>query len=143
MGIWAEGEYLENRYYRAMIGDGFNTTGRKTNATEIDGNFVYSGTTWWDVSGNHGRGYSDLEDHDNFAMEIGISFTCGQQDGPVPFEQPRIEQNLVRLADGTRVTTPDAIFPGVTVDQYDIALWAVDAARKWHGWSFVSTTSGS
>ena len=136
VGIWAEGEYLENRYYRAMIGDGFNTTGRKTNATEIDGNFVYSGTTWWDVSGNHGRGYSDLEDHDNFAMEIGTSFTYGQQDGPGPFEQPRIEQNFVRLADGTRVTTPDAIFPGVTVDQYDIALWAVDEAWKWRGWSF-------
>jgi hypothetical protein len=40
------------------------------------------------------------------------------------------------LADGTRVTTPDAIFAGVTVDQYDIALWAVDAAWKWRGWSF-------
>ena len=66
-------------------------------------------------------------------MEIGTSFTYRQQDGPGPFEQPRIEQNFIQLADGTRVTTPDAIFPRVTVDQYDIALWAVDAAWKWRG----------
>ncbi len=136
VGVWAEGEYLENRYYRAMVGNGFNTTGLQPKPGQIDNNFVYSATTWWDVSGNHGRGYSDLEDHDNFALEIGTSFTYGEQDGPGPIDQARIEQNFIRLADGTRVTTPDAIFPGITVDQYDVALWAVDAAWKWRGWSF-------
>lgn len=135
VGVWAEGEYLDNRFYRVMVGDGFNTNGLQPVPAQIDTNFVYSGTTWWDIGGEYGRGYSDLEDHQVVATEIGTSFTYARQDGLGPVEQPRIEQNFVRLADGTRLTTPGALLPGVTVNEFDIMLFAVDWAWKYRGWS--------
>lgn len=103
VGVWAEGEYLEDRFYRIMVGDGFNTNGLQPVPGQIGTNFVYSGTTWWDIGGEYGRGYSDLENHQVLATEIGTSFTYARQDGPGPIEQPRIEQNFIRLADGTRL----------------------------------------
>ena len=136
VGVLAEGEYLEDRYYRVMVGDGFNTNGLQPVPGQIDINFVYSGTTWWDIVGEYGRGYSDLEDHQVVATKFGTSFTYARQDGRGPVEQPRIEQNFIRLADGTRLTTPGALLPGVVVNEYDIMLFAVDWAWKYRGWSF-------
>lgn len=136
VGVWAEGEYLDDRYYRIMVADGFNTTGLQPVPGQIDGNFVYSATTWWDIGGEYGRGYSDLEDHQCLATEVGTSFTYGRQDGLGPIDQPRIEQNFIRLADGTRINTPGALSPNVTVNEFDIMLFAVDWAWKYRGWSF-------
>ena len=82
VGVWAEGEYLPHRYYRMMIGDGFNTSGLQPVPAQIDNNFVYSATTWWDIGERYGRGYSDLEWHDQLGLEIGTSFTYGREVGP-------------------------------------------------------------
>jgi len=135
VGIWAQGEPLDRRYYRMMVGNGFNTTGLQPTAAQIDENFVYACSLWADLGENsYGRGYSDLEWHESVVAEVGTSFTFGREEGPGPVGQPRIEQNFIRLADGTRITTPGALAPGVTVNNFDIYLWAVDAAWKWRGW---------
>jgi hypothetical protein len=136
VGVWAEGEYLPHRYYRMMIGDGFNTSGLQPLPDQIDSNFVYSATTWWDIGERYGRGYSDLEWHDELGLEVGTSFTYGREDGPGPIGQPRSEQNFARLADGTRVTADGAVFPGVRINEFDITLFALDAAWKYRGFSF-------
>jgi hypothetical protein len=136
VGVWAQGEPWEGRYYRMMVGDGFNTNGLQPIVEAIDDNFVYACSLWADLGAeSYGRGYSDLEWHDRPVAEVGTSFTYAREEGPGPIGQPRIEQNFIRLADGTRVTTPGALAPGVTVNNFDIALWAVDAAWKWRGFS--------
>ena len=136
VGVWAQGEPWEGRFYRMMVGDGFNTNGLLPEPGAIDDNFVYSCSLWADLGqGKYGRGYSDLEWHERLVSEVGTSFTYGRQEGQGPLLQPRIEQNFIRLADGTRITTPGAVAPGVTVNNFDIYLWAVDAAFKWRGFS--------
>jgi len=123
VGVWAQGEPWEGRFYRMMVGDGFNTTGLEPDPTEIDDNFVYACSLWADIGpGRFGRGYSDLESHERFAAEVGTCFTYAGQEGLGPVFQPRIEQNFIRLADGTRITTPGALAPGVTVNNFDIYL---------------------
>lgn len=119
-----------------IIGDGFNTSGLQPVPAQIDTNFVYSATTWWDIGERYGRGYSDLEWHDQLGLEIGTSFTDGREDGPGPIGLPRSEQNFARLADGTRVTTTGAVFPNVRINEFDITLFALDAAWKYRGFSF-------
>jgi hypothetical protein len=136
VGVWAQGEPWEGRFYRMMVGDGFNTNGLQPVPDAIDDNFVYAASLWADLGSEiYGRGYSDLESHDTFVAEVGTSFTYGREEGRGPVLQPRIEQNFIRLADGTRITTPGALAPGVTVNSFDIYLWAVDAAWKWRGFS--------
>lgn len=131
VGVWAEGEPIETLFYRAMVGNGFNST--DLTQSELDNQFVYSMSVWKDV-GDFGRGYSDLEWHEAPAAQIGNSFTTASMrdnglGGPTP------EQNFVRLTDGTVLIQPGALAPGVTVDHFDIYLYAVDAAFKWRGFS--------
>jgi hypothetical protein len=135
-GIWVQGEPFDRRYYRMMLGDGFNTFGLQPVPEQIDDNFVYAVSLWADLGeGTYGRGYSDLEWHERLVAEVGTSFTFARQEGPGPTGEPRVEQNFIRLADGTNITTPGALAPGVVVNNFDIALWAVDAAWKWRGFS--------
>ncbi|MEX1041934.1 MAG: porin [Pirellulaceae bacterium] len=132
VGIWATGEPLENLFYRAMVGDGFRTN--DLTHDEIDSQFVYSGSIW-KVVGDYGEGYSDLEWHCDPAARFGQSFTFAGNDRLVPGRLPLAEGTLVRLSDGTRLTEHGALAPGVTVDQFDIQLYALDAALKWRGFS--------
>jgi hypothetical protein len=135
-GIWVQGEPFDRRYYRMMLGDGFNTFGLQPVPEQIDDNFVYAVSLWADLGeGTYGRGYSDLKWHERLVAEVGTSFTFARDEGPGPTGEPRIEQNFIRLADGTNINTPGALAPGVVVNNFDIALWAVDAAWKWRGFS--------
>jgi hypothetical protein len=52
--------------------------------------------------------------------------------------EARAEQNFVRLSDGTRVVTPGALAPGVTVIGGKLYLYAIDLAAKYRGFSFNS-----
>ncbi|MCK6555111.1 hypothetical protein L6Q96_11120 [Candidatus Binatia bacterium] len=131
IGIWALGEPIEDVYYRSMLSNGFNTT--DLTFEDIDRNFAWATSVWWDVFGNFGSGWSDLEGHASPGILTGTSFTMAEQDGPGPVGQPSIEQNFVRLSDGTRLTQTGALAPGITVDEFDIYLWAIDFAAKYKG----------
>jgi hypothetical protein len=48
---------------------------------------------------------------------------------------PLDETDFLRLTDGTRLTATGALAPLVTVSEYDVYLYGVDAAVKWRGWS--------
>ncbi len=133
-GLFAIGEPLEGAFYQVMIGDSFRND--NLGFPDIDSNLVYSGSTWFEPLGQYGRGYSDLEWHENLVARVGSSFTYSAQDGlRLPATRPIQEENFIRLSDGTELITPGALAPGVTVNQYDVYLWALDAAFKYRGFS--------
>jgi len=134
IGLWAKGQPLPGWYYHVLVGNGFSTSDLKPD--QIDNNFAYSGTTWWDL-GDYGDGYSDLESHETPASRLGTSFTFAKQQGKVN-GIPRGESNFLRLSDGTRVTAKGALGPGVTIDREKGYLWALDGALKWRGFSINS-----
>ncbi|MGI9326381.1 MAG: hypothetical protein ACR2PZ_14260, partial [Pseudomonadales bacterium] len=113
-GIWAQGKLSEKLYYRALIGDGFNTFTLR--ASELDTNFVYSGLVWWEPLDEFGVGFSDLQRHENLSLRFGQAFTYDRSEGD-PTGEPGPEQTLIRLSDGTRLVEPGALAPGVTVNQ--------------------------
>lgn len=133
LGIWLIGEPINSLYYRTMLANGFNTT--DLTVDDIDTNFTWASSVWWDVFDNWGGGWSDLEGHTSPAVQAGTSFTLGRQSGKDGQGQPRAEQNFVRLSDGTRLVATGALAPGVTVDEFDIYLYAVDLAAKYMGFS--------
>jgi hypothetical protein len=133
LGIWAIGEPLTGVYYRTMLANGFNTT--DLTSTDIDNNFAWASSAWWDAFDNFGSGWSDLEWHEQLAIQTGLSFTIASQEGKDADGQPDAEQNFARLSDGTRLVDTGALAPGVTVDEFDLYLFAVDLAAKYYGFS--------
>lgn len=131
LGVWAIGEPVENLFYRFMVGNGLFTTDLVP--SDIDTQFVYSGSMWADL-GDYGRGYADLEYHNELVMQVGQSFTAASM-GPDPDGDPFEEMVFARLSDGTRLTDAGALAPGVRVNHYDIYLYTVDAAFKLLGFS--------
>src|SRR5262245_5893967 len=129
-GIWASGEPVDGLFYRIMLCNGFNTLG--TNPSELDSRMTLSGTIWAEPLGDFGRGYSDFEWHEDPAVRLGASATYspiqGQQGNP---NQP--ENSDIRLTNGTLITEPGALAPGVTLNIYHVALWAIDLAVKYRG----------
>ncbi|MEX0700914.1 MAG: porin [Planctomycetales bacterium] len=132
LGIWATGEVAEGLHYRTMLANGFNTTDLEPD--EIDDEFAYSHMMWWDAVGDVGKGYADLEWHEDPALRIGSAYTFANQN-PDFDRSPTAEENFVRLSDGTRLVTTGALAPGLTVDDFDIHLLAAFFNGKYRGWS--------
>lgn len=133
IGIFSTGEPLDNWYYEVQIANGIATSDLEFG--EVDKNFAFSGTTFWDPWGNYGKGYVDLEWHENIAALVGTSFTYAGVQGRDVAGLPVQEFYALRLANGSRVIQEGLFAPGVSVSNLDFYLWAIDAAVKWRGFS--------
>jgi hypothetical protein len=131
-GIWISGEPIDGFYYRAMFSNGFNTLG--SSPQQLDSRMTFSASVWDEPLGDFGRGFSDFDRHDDPSLRLGASFTYspnqGQQGNP---DLP--ENSDIRLTDGTLLTQTGALAPGVTLNTYTVALWAIDLGWKWRGMS--------
>jgi hypothetical protein len=135
LGIWAIGEALPGVNYRAMVANGFKTTDLERE--DEDTQFTYAATVWGDVLGDYGSGRADLSHHEELAVRLGGSFTYSPIDDS-ELGDPIGEADAVRLSNGVKLSAPGALAAGVTVDQYDIFLYAVDLSMKYRGWSMNS-----
>ena len=127
------GKLGDDVFYHALIGNGFNSTDRGPN--DVDDRFVYSISSWWEPLGEVGKSHSDLKYHKHPVVRLGHSFTYASQ-GSRQDGTPHSEITFVRISDGTRLVTPEALAPGVSVNEYDIYLYSIDAAWKRCGFSF-------
>lgn len=133
VGIWALGEPIDKVFYRVMLANGFDTS--DLTFEEINQELAYSGSVWSEVIGEFGRGFSDLEWHEDLAVRLGNSFTFAPGSPADVFFDPVSEQDFVRLSDGTPLFETGALAPGATVEDFDIYLYAIDAALKYRGLS--------
>lgn len=135
LGIWAIGEAAPGFFYRTMLANGFNTTDLERE--EIDNQFTVANSFWGNILGDYGKGAADLEWHEDLAVRLGGSFTYSPI-SDADRGEPIGEADAVRLSDGTKISAEGALAPGITVDEYDIFLYAVDLAFKYRGWGFNS-----
>lgn len=131
-GIWLLGEPLPRLYYRTMVSNGFNTLNLRP--VQLNNNFCWSGSSWWEPWGNFGSGYADFEAHATPVVRLGTSYTVSHGQGSQSASDA-VENSSVRLSDGTLLTQTGAFAPGVTLTSYDISLAAIDLAFKYRGWS--------
>jgi hypothetical protein len=131
-GLWATGEPIDGLFYHAMIANGFNTL--NTKPSELDSNMAFSLSVWDEPWGEFGAGYGDFEWHEEPALRFGTSLTYspehGQQGDP---DAP--ENAEIRLTDGTVLTAPGALAPGVTLNVYYVGLETFDVSYKHRGFS--------
>ena len=124
LGVWAIGEPIENFHYRAMVANGLNTT--DLGASEVDSTFAYGASLWWEPLASFGKGYADLEQHEDLALRVGTSLTyAAEHNGQ---ESENREADAIRLSDGRRLTDLGA-------DTFDVEMATVDAAMKFQGLS--------
>ena len=129
-GVWITGQPFDGLHYHAMISNGFNTLNLLPN--RLNNRFCYSGSAWWEPWGEFGRGYSDLQNHDESVFRLGGSYTLALGRGNQS-DSDAVENSPIRLSDGTIITTEGALAPGVTVQTYDTSLAALDFAYKYRG----------
>jgi hypothetical protein len=99
---------------------------------------AFGGSLWWEPLGAFGPGPSDLEWHERPTLRIGSSLTLSREQLPGPnaiLTNP--ENTLFRLSDGTPLSTPNALAPGVLVTTTSAQLWSIDAALKFRGLSLA------
>ncbi len=140
IGLWAEGELAEGVYYRAMLANGFNTQDLRASSAphEIDSNFAYSATSYWDPFGDYGKGYADISGSSAPLVRIGHSFTYAPNEGQDGLAGTRAEESTFRLSDGSLLTAPGVLGAGATVQAFDVYLYSADIAFKYQGWSMNS-----
>ena len=130
-GVWITGEPVDGLHYHAMISNGFNTLNIRP--TEIGDHTCFSGSTWWEPWGEFGRGYCDIEHHEELVMRIGSSLTSSREEGSQTSDYP--ENTSIRLSDGTLITQQGALAPGLTVQAFSMTLAAFDVSFKRRGFS--------
>ncbi len=134
-GMWITGEPRDGLFYHAMVANGFNTLNLEPEA--LNNRFAWSGSAWWEPWGEYGRGYSDLQHHEEAAVRLGGCYTYALGGGSQSASDA-VENSPIRLSDGTIITTPGALAPGVTLLAYDISLASIDWAWKYRGLSLSS-----
>ena len=131
-GIWCTGEPRDGLHYHAMLSNGFNTLNQTPN--QFNQRVCGSGSAWWEPWGEFGPGYADIEDHEDWVVRAGTSYTFALGRGNQS-DSNAAENSSLRLSDGTVITQLGAFAPGVTLQQYDVSLAAIDFALKCRGFS--------
>jgi hypothetical protein len=131
-GIWATGEPIDGLFYHAMISNGFNTL--NTKPSELDSRMAFSLSVWDEPWGEFGAGYGDFDWHEEPALRFGTSLTYSPEHGQQG--DPNAPENAaIRLTDGTILTAPGALAPGVTLNIYYVGLETFDVSYKYRGFS--------
>ncbi len=133
VGVFGVGTLGESGHYELMVGNGYSSANIPNAAS--DDRLTFAATNYFDPLGDFGGQLVDFGHSDDaLRIRIGHSFVYSPQAGWVA-GVPLDEADFIRLADGTRLTQTGALAPGVTVSDFDVVLYSVDAAWKHHGWS--------
>jgi hypothetical protein len=130
--VFGVGRIGESGHYEVMVGNGYRAANLPP--AEMDNRFAFAATNYWDPLGDFGRQIVDYDCTCEPLVRLGHSFVYSSQERNVDGIEVE-EPAFLRLTDGTQLIAPNALAPGVTVSQYDIVLYGLDAAAKWRGWS--------
>jgi hypothetical protein len=136
-GVWAQGEPLPGFWYNAMIGNNLSSLG--ITAAELDREMGYGASLFW-MPTTHEFGprgaYGDWERHDDVATRFGVSTTRSTEQRFGETGTEPTGNTTLKLADSLNVFDTGSLAAGVTVDEVDYTVLAVDAGVKYRGFFF-------
>jgi hypothetical protein len=132
-GIYATGEALPGLWYTATVSN--NNSALGVRASQLDRKYTYGGTVWW-MPTTHEFGprgaYGDWEWHEELATRFGMSYVDSpEQSFRDSGDSP--ENTTLRLADSVNLFETGALAPGVTIEEADYQIVALDAGVKYRG----------
>ena len=132
-GIYATGEAVPGLWYSATVSNNNSSLGVK--ASQLDRKYTYGGTVWW-MPTTHEFGprgaYGDWEWHEELATRFGMSYTDSPEQS-FRNSSGSPDNTTLRLADSVNLFETGALAPGVTVENADYRVLAVDAGLKYKG----------
>ncbi len=119
------------------MGDNLSELG--ISAGKFNRHLGYGLSLWWmpatDEFGPRG-GYGDWENHDKPATRFGASLAHHREDRYSDLSQNSPDNTSIRLSDASLLFGGGSLAPGVTVQQANFTLYAVDAGLKYKGLFF-------
>ena len=132
-GIYATGEALPGLWYSATVSNNNSSLGVK--ASQLDRKYTYGGTVWW-MPTTHEFGprgaYGDWEWHEELATRFGMSYTDSPEQSFRNSDNDP-DNTTLRLADSVNLFETGALAPGVTIENADYRVLALDAGLKYKG----------
>jgi hypothetical protein len=132
-GIYATGEVLPGLWYNATLSNNNSALGVK--ASQLDRKMTYGGTVWW-MPTTHEFGprgaYGDWEWHEELATRFGVSYLDSPEQSFRDSGNDPANTTL-RLADSVNLFETGALAPGVTIENADYRVLALDAGMKYKG----------
>ena len=134
-GIWAKGNVVKGLDYWVMVGNNLSQLG--ISAAELDTSLnTWSGSlTWMPTTGEFGKGFGDLESHENLATRFGFHFTRSDENKQSQPTSSSFDNTQIRLSDGSVIFTPNLFGPGITVTDALYHMISADTGIKYHGFS--------
>ncbi len=133
-GVYANGEIVPGLWYNATLSN--NNSALGVTANQLDRKFTSGGSIWW-MPTTHEFGprgaYGDWEWHEEVATRFGVSTTQSPEQSFRSTAGGNPENTTLRLADSVNVFETGALAPGVTVEEVDYRVIAVDAGIKYKG----------
>ena len=133
-GIYATGEALPGLWYTATVSNNNSALGVK--ASQLDRKFTYGGTLFW-MPTTHEFGprgaYGDWEWHEELATRFGLSYVDSPEQSFRSTTGGNPDNTTLRLADSVNLFETGALAPGVTIDNADYRVLAIDAGIKLRG----------
>jgi len=132
-GVYATGEVVPGLWYTAAVSNNSSSLGTK--ASQLDRKYTYGGTVWW-MPTTHEFGprgaYGDWEWHEELATRFGMSYVESPEQS-FRNSSGTPDNTTLRLADSVNVFETGALAPGITVENVDYRVLALDAGLKYKG----------
>jgi len=133
-GAWVSGEIVPGLWYNAMVGN--NNSALGITAKQLTRDLATGGSMWWMPTtkefGPQGA-FGDFENHERLATRFGFSTTRSREDRFSNVFSGSPDNTTLRLADSLNLFDLGSLAPGVTVQQANFRVLAVDAGMKYRG----------
>lgn len=135
-GFWVTGEIFPKLFYNIMIGNNLSSLGIKAGSLTRDLS-KSAMLMWMPTTGEYGPrgGIGDLEHHEKVATRFGASYCHSREDRFNNIGEPSPDNTQVRMTDGVLFFETGALADGVTVNQADYDMLAVDLGLKYKGFN--------
>ena len=135
-GFWVTGEIFPKLFYNIMIGNNLSSLGIKAGSLTRDLS-KSAMLMWMPTTGEYGPrgGIGDLEHHEKIATRFGASYCHSREDRFNNIGEPSPDNTQVRMTDGVLFFETGALADGVTVNQADYDMLAVDLGLKYKGFN--------
>jgi len=132
-GVYATGEVVPGFWYTAAVSNNSSSLGTKS--SQLDRKYTTGGSVWWMPTttefGPRGA-YGDWEWHEELATRFGMSYVDSPEQS-FRNSSGTPDNTTLRLADSVNVFETGALAPGVTVENVDYRVLALDAGLKYKG----------
>lgn len=133
-GFTLSGEIVPRLNYTLMLGNNLSQLGIK--AGQLTRN-MSSGANlvWMPTTGEFGPrgGNGDFEEHTKLATRFGANYNHSRENRFNNIDTPSPDNTQVRMSDGVLFFETGALAPGVTVEEADYDMFAVDLGIKYRG----------